>query len=189
VVTAGCDEDVIAIVVTLPFCSRPMVLPVLAAPADKGRPAKPDLARGLLDVIAEHFPDYDIDAVGDSAYGAGAFAGLGEGMTMTTRARTNAVLLLAVVSATSGGGSPTTGSCSTAQPASKRPATATATAAARSRRHGQRARALARPEALPESAEQIAVDCAALTRTVGPTGRITVRVSVRWCGYACHRHP
>jgi hypothetical protein len=55
---------------TLPqpwFCSRPVALLVLAALAVKGGPAKPDLARGLLDVIAEHFPDRDVDAVGDSA--------------------------------------------------------------------------------------------------------------------------
>jgi hypothetical protein len=53
----GNNWVVVAIVVTLPFCSRPVALPVLAALAVKGGPAKPDLARGLLDVIAEHFPD------------------------------------------------------------------------------------------------------------------------------------
>jgi putative lipoic acid-binding regulatory protein len=68
-----------------------VALPVLAALAVKGGPAKPDLARGLLDVIAEHFPDRDLHAVGDSAYGCGAFAGLGAGMTTTTRAKVNAV--------------------------------------------------------------------------------------------------
>jgi hypothetical protein len=54
------------------------------------RPAKPDLARDLLDVIAGHFGDRDIHLVGDSAYGCGAFAGLGDGMTTTTRAKVNA---------------------------------------------------------------------------------------------------
>jgi hypothetical protein len=58
--------------------------------AVKDGPSKPDLARDLLDLVAEHFPDRDIHAVGDSAYGCGAFAGLGDGMTMTTRAKTNA---------------------------------------------------------------------------------------------------
>ena len=82
----GNNWVVVAIVVTLPFCSRPVTLPVLAALAVKGGPTKPDLARGLLDVIAEHFPDRDVHGVGDSAYGCGAFAGLGEGMTVTTRA-------------------------------------------------------------------------------------------------------
>jgi hypothetical protein len=86
----GNNWVVMAIVVTLPFCSRPVALPVLAALAVKGGPAKPDLARDLLDMIAEHFPDRDIHLVGDSAYGCGAFAGLGDGMTMTTRAKVNA---------------------------------------------------------------------------------------------------
>ncbi len=91
-VTLGFGNNwvVVAIIVTLPFCSRPVALPVLAALAVKGGPAKPDLARDLLDMIAEHFGDRDIHAVGDSAYGCGAFAGLGDGMTMTTRAKTNA---------------------------------------------------------------------------------------------------
>lgn len=86
----GNNWVVIAIVVTLPFLSRPVALPILAALAVKGGPAKPDLARDLLDMIAEHFPDRDIHTVGDSAYGCGAFAGLGDGMTMTTRAKVNA---------------------------------------------------------------------------------------------------
>jgi DDE superfamily endonuclease len=87
----GNNWVVVAIVVTLPFCSRPVALPVLTALALKGGATKPDLARDLLDVIAEHLPDRDIHLVADSAYGCGSFAGLGEGMTMTTRARTNAV--------------------------------------------------------------------------------------------------
>lgn len=86
----GNNWVVVAIVVTLPFCSRPVALPVLAALAVKGAATKPDLARDLLDMIAEHFGDRDIHAVGDSAYGCGAFAGLGDGMTMTTRAEANA---------------------------------------------------------------------------------------------------
>lgn len=87
----GNNWVVVAIVVTLPFCSRPVALPVLAVLALKGGATKPDLARGLLDVIAEHFGDRDIHLVADSAYGCGSFAGLGAGMTMTTRARVNAV--------------------------------------------------------------------------------------------------
>jgi DDE superfamily endonuclease len=87
----GNNWVVIAIIVTLPFRSRPVALPVLAALAVKGGPTKPDLARDLLDQVAVHFPDRDIHLVGDSAYGCGAFAGLGDRMTMTTRAKTNAV--------------------------------------------------------------------------------------------------
>jgi len=86
----GNNWVVVAIIVTLPFSTRPVALPVLDALAVKDGATKPDLARDLLDVIAEHFADRDIHLVGDSAYGCGAFAGLGRGMTMTTRAKTNA---------------------------------------------------------------------------------------------------
>jgi hypothetical protein len=87
----GNNWVVVAIVVTLPFVSRPVALPVLAALAVKGGRSKPDLARDLIDAIAERFGDRECHVVADAAYGCGAFMGLGEGMTMTTRAKTNAV--------------------------------------------------------------------------------------------------
>jgi hypothetical protein len=87
----GNNWVVVAIVVAVPFLSRPVALPVLAALAVKGGASKPDLARDLVDAIAERFPDRDIHAVADAAYGCSAFIGLGEGMTMTTRAKANAV--------------------------------------------------------------------------------------------------
>jgi hypothetical protein len=87
----GNNWVVVAIVVTLPFLSRPVALPVLAALAVKGGRTKPDLARELVDLIAEHFAGRDIHIVADAAYGCGAFIGLGDGMTMTTRAKTTAV--------------------------------------------------------------------------------------------------
>jgi hypothetical protein len=87
----GNNWVVLAVIVTLPFLSRPVALPVLAALAVKGGASTPDLARDLLDTIAERFPDRDIHLVADAAYGCAAFAGLGHGMTMTTRARVNAV--------------------------------------------------------------------------------------------------
>ena len=88
----GNNWIVVAIVVTLPFCTRPVALPVLATLAVKGSGrSKPDLARDLVDALAERFPDRAIHVVGDAAYGCGAFAGLGPDMTMTTRARSNAV--------------------------------------------------------------------------------------------------
>ena len=87
----GNNWVVVAIVVTLPFLSRPVALPVLAALAVKGGATKPDLARDLVDAIAERFADRDIHIVADAAYGCGAFVGLGDGMTMTTRARANGV--------------------------------------------------------------------------------------------------
>ncbi len=87
----GNNWIVAAIVVTLPFCSRPVALPVLATLAVKGgERSKPDLARDLVDALAERFGDRRIDLVADAAYGAGSLAGLGHNMTITTRARSNA---------------------------------------------------------------------------------------------------
>ena len=77
---------------TLPFGSRPVALPVLATLAVKGGDrSTPDLARDLVDALAERFPDRGIQVVAAPAYGCGAFAGLGHDMTMTTRARSTAV--------------------------------------------------------------------------------------------------
>ena len=88
----GNNWIVVAIIVTLPYVSRPVALPVLATLAVKGGDrSKPDLARDLVDALAERFPDRGVHVVGDAAYGCGAFAGLGPDMTMTTRARSNAV--------------------------------------------------------------------------------------------------
>ena len=71
----GNNWVVAAIVVTLPFCTRPVALAVLATLAVKGgERSKPDLARDLVDLIAERFPDRRIDLVADAAYGAGVFA-------------------------------------------------------------------------------------------------------------------
>jgi hypothetical protein len=88
----GNNWVVAAIIVTLPFVSRPVALPVLATLAVKGGDrSKPDLARDLVDALAERFPDRAIHVVADAAYGCGSFAGLGDDMTMTTRARSTAV--------------------------------------------------------------------------------------------------
>src|SRR5450631_2824640 len=82
---------VLAIVVTLPFCRRPIALPILFTLCVKGGRSKPDLGRDLLDQVAEALPTRTIHLVGDAAYGAGHFAGLGHHMSITTRARSNAV--------------------------------------------------------------------------------------------------
>jgi hypothetical protein len=82
---------VVAIVITLPFCRRPIALPVLFSLCVKGGRSKPDLGRDLLDQVAEAFPSRTIHLVGDAAYGAGHFAGLGHHISITTRARSNAV--------------------------------------------------------------------------------------------------
>jgi DDE superfamily endonuclease len=87
----GNNWVVAAIIVTLPLVSRPVALPVGATLAVKGGRSKPDLARDLVDALAERFGDRAIHVVGDAAYGCGSFAGLGDDMTMTTRARSNAV--------------------------------------------------------------------------------------------------
>lgn len=88
----GNNWVVAAIIVTLPFVSRPVALPVLATLAVKGgQRSKPDLARDLVDALAERFPDRAIHVVADAAYACGSFAGLGHDMTMTTRARATAV--------------------------------------------------------------------------------------------------
>lgn len=87
----GNNWVVVAILVTLPFLTRPVALPVLAALAVKGGRSKPDLARDLVDLIADRFGDRDVHIVADAAYGTAAFIGLGDGMSMTTRVKTNAV--------------------------------------------------------------------------------------------------
>jgi hypothetical protein len=87
----GNNWVVAAITVTLPLVSRPVALPVGATLAVKGGRSKPDLARDLVDALAERFGDRAIHVVGDAAYGCGCLAGLGDDMTMTTRARSNAV--------------------------------------------------------------------------------------------------
>jgi DDE superfamily endonuclease len=87
----GNNWVVAAIIVTLPFCARPVALPVLATLAVKGGRSKPDLARELVDSLAERLGDRAIHVVADAAYGCGSFAGLGHDMTMTTRARASAV--------------------------------------------------------------------------------------------------
>lgn len=82
---------VLAVLVTLPFTRRPVALPVLFALCEKGGRSRADLARGLLDQIAETFPTRTIHLVADAAYGAGHFAGLPASVTITTRVRSNAV--------------------------------------------------------------------------------------------------
>ncbi|MGH3623925.1 MAG: IS701 family transposase [Sciscionella sp.] len=87
----GNNWVVAAIIVTVPFVSRPVALPVLAALAVKGGRTKPDLARDLVDLLAERFTEREVNIVADAAYGCGAFMGLGHDMSMTTRARTTSV--------------------------------------------------------------------------------------------------
>jgi DDE superfamily endonuclease len=98
-VTAG-------IVVSLPFCSRPVCLPVLArlhVPGKgkaRGKARKRDpapastvtVAAGLVALLAAAFPGRRIDVVADAHYHGPALRGLPPGVTWTTRLPRNAVL-------------------------------------------------------------------------------------------------
>ena len=99
-VTAG-------IVVTLPFCTRPVSLPVLARlvlPGTKARPAgrghtaapapgtKVSVAVALVTQLAEAFPGRTIHVVADAAYHGPALKQLPASVTWTTRLPANAAL-------------------------------------------------------------------------------------------------
>lgn len=95
---------VIAIVVRPAFLDRAICLPVLfrlwrpkrkhiaAGKPDPQRPAKPELAREMIELLCARLPGRQVDMVADSAYATGAWRGLGAGATMTSRLRSNAAL-------------------------------------------------------------------------------------------------
>jgi hypothetical protein len=60
--------------------------------ADPLRPSKPRLAREMLCLLAGRFPGRMIHMVGDAAYASGAFAGVPENVTVTSRLKANAAL-------------------------------------------------------------------------------------------------
>ena len=94
------------IVVRLPFCTRPVCLPVLARlvlpgkkpRAKKGKKAAPapgtkvSAAAGLVTLLAAAFPGRAIDVVADAAYHGPALKHLPPAVTWTCRLRANAVL-------------------------------------------------------------------------------------------------
>jgi len=96
-VTAGIN-------VKLPFLERTVCLLVLFRlwrprrkeipkhKPDPERPSKPRLARVLLCLLAKRFPSRKIHGVGDAAYASGAFAGLPDNVTITSRLRSDAAL-------------------------------------------------------------------------------------------------
>jgi hypothetical protein len=96
-VTAG-------IVVALPFCSRPVCLPVLARlhVPGRGRAVRPrrqaapastvSAAVALVTVLAAAFPGRRVDVVADAHYHGPALRDLPPGVTWTTRLPKNAVL-------------------------------------------------------------------------------------------------
>jgi len=100
----GNNWVVVGVLVRLPFMGRAVCLPILfrlwqprrkdiaKAKPDPQRPAKPELAREMVDLIAARFPDRTLHVVGDSAYGSGAWRGLAPGATLTVRPRKDAAL-------------------------------------------------------------------------------------------------
>ena len=100
----GNNWVVVGINVRLPFLARTLCLPVLfrlwqprrkhiaKGERDPERPAKPELARAMVDLIAARYPQRVVHVVGDSAYGAGAWRGLPGRVTLTVRPRKDAAL-------------------------------------------------------------------------------------------------
>jgi hypothetical protein len=79
------------IIVTLPFCSHPVCLPVLLRLwRGKGAPSPVRLAAEMISVLRQEFPDRVIHAVGDAAYHGTPL--LVAGTTITTRLPANAAL-------------------------------------------------------------------------------------------------
>jgi DDE superfamily endonuclease len=100
----GNNWVVIGIVVQLAFMQRPVCLPVLLRlwrpkrkhiakdKPDPERPAKPELARELTDLLAARLGTLTIHTVGDAAYASGASRGLSARVTLTSRLRCNAAI-------------------------------------------------------------------------------------------------
>ena len=79
------------ILVRLPFCAHPVCLPVLLRLwRGRGTASPVQLARELILLLAQEFPDRCIHAVGDAAYHGKAL--LVERTTVTTRGPANAAL-------------------------------------------------------------------------------------------------
>jgi DDE superfamily endonuclease len=90
----GNNWVVLAIVVRLPFCTRPVALPVLAKLVVKGTQSASRLwlARRMADMLAAALPGRDLHAVADSAYAGAELKKLGRQVTWTTRLRRDAAL-------------------------------------------------------------------------------------------------
>jgi SRSO17 transposase len=101
----GNNWVVVGIVVRLSFLERAVCLPVLfrlwrpRRPAfahdrkpDPQRPGKPDLAREMIDLLANRTGTRTIHTVGDAAYATAASRGLSARVTLTSRLRSNAAI-------------------------------------------------------------------------------------------------
>ncbi|MGH9114376.1 MAG: IS701 family transposase [Acidimicrobiales bacterium] len=82
---------VVGVVVALPFCRRPVCLPVFWALWQKGE-SKVATARRLIDGLSRQYPDRPIHVVGDAAYASRALRGLPHHVTWTSRLRKDAAL-------------------------------------------------------------------------------------------------
>jgi hypothetical protein len=90
----GNNWVVAAIVVRLPFCSRPVALPVLAKLVVKGTMSASRLwlARRMTAMLADALPGRDIHVVADAAYAGKELNKLPPQVTWTTRLRKDAAL-------------------------------------------------------------------------------------------------
>lgn len=100
----GNNWVVAGIVVRVPFCTRSICLPVLfrlwrprrgeipkGAP-DPKRPSTPELARQIVELLADRLSDRTVHVVADAAYGSRAWRGVDERITITFRLRKDAAL-------------------------------------------------------------------------------------------------
>jgi hypothetical protein len=97
----GNNWVVVGIVVRLAFLERSVCLPVLfrcwqpkreqfgRRQRDPERPAKPELAREMIELLAARMPGRRIDVVGDAAYATEAWRGLPDRVSVTSRLRSN----------------------------------------------------------------------------------------------------
>ena len=83
---------VAGIVVSLPFLSRPVCLPVLARLWRPRRTGKIAYAREMAELIAARHPDRRVHVVGDAAYVGEHLRGLATQITWTSRLKVTSVL-------------------------------------------------------------------------------------------------
>jgi len=90
----GNNWVILAIIVKLPCCSRPVALPVTAKLVVKGTNSASRLwlARRMTGKLAAALPGRDVHAVADSAYAGDELKLPGKNITWTTRLRKNAAL-------------------------------------------------------------------------------------------------
>jgi SRSO17 transposase len=111
---------VAGVVVPVPFCERSICLPILFrlwrprrshipknAP-DPDRPSKPELARQIVDLLADRLSGRTVHVVADSAYGSRAWRGVGERISVTFRLRKDAALFEPAPPRSGGRGRPAT---------------------------------------------------------------------------------